>query len=146
MDWITDTIAIGNYIDAGDRQRREAEGIRSMICLNNKQRGVQAQAIGLEALANFDFIDGPGNSPDMFERAVLAVGKFAVQYPKLLVQCHAGRSRSVVVVAAHFMRANGWNPRQALAFVTLKRESAVADGLDRLLRSAFLFEAPKPGA
>ena len=140
MDWITDNIAIGNFVDAADQRMREANGIRSMICLNNKQRGAVAGQLGLDALANYDFIDGAGNSPDLFQRAVLKVAEFSERHPRLLVQCHAGRSRSVIIVAGHLMRMNGWSPKQALDYVTSRRESAVAPELESLLRAPFLSE------
>lgn len=143
MDWITDTIAIGNYLDAEDAELRRASGIRSMICLNGKQRGVQAEALNLDALENYDFVDGPGNDIALFQRAVQTVGRFAKRHPKLLVQCHAGRSRSVVVVAAHLMLIHGWNHNEALAHVASRRECALTAGIEKLLRSPFLYETRK---
>lgn len=140
MDWITDTIAIGNYLDAEDGELRRASGIRSMICLNGQQRGVLPATLDLDALENYDLKDGPGNDPAIFQRALLSVGCFAARHPKLLVQCHAGRSRSVIVVAAHLMLTRGWEAEQALAFVTARREAAVTAGLDRLLQSPFLYD------
>jgi len=140
MDWITDTLAIGNYLDAADTKLRQSNGIRSMICLNGELRGVKPQELGLEALENYDLKDGPGNDPAIFRRAVETVARFVSRTPKLLVQCHAGRSRSVIVVAAHLMRVHGWDSRQALSFVTAKREAALTAGIEELLRSPFLFE------
>jgi len=140
MDWITDTIAIGNYIDAEDGELRSTNGIRSMICLNGRLRGVRPEALNLDALENYDLKDGPGNDLSIFQRAVQSVGRFASHHPKLLVQCHAGRSRSVVVVAAHLMLVHGWNDQEALAFVTSKRESALTAGIEKLLRSPFLHD------
>ena len=143
MDWITDTIAIGNYVDAEDAELRRASGIRSMICLNGRLRGVQAEALELDALENYDLTDGPGNDIGIFQRAVQSVGRFSARYPKLLVQCHAGRSRSVVVVAAHLMLGRGLSDREALAFVASRRESALTAGIEKLLRSPFLYETRK---
>jgi hypothetical protein len=34
MDWITDTIAIGTYVEARNRLVRVGAGIRSIICLD----------------------------------------------------------------------------------------------------------------
>jgi protein-tyrosine phosphatase len=138
MDWITDTIAIGNYLDAEDGELRSANGIRSMICLNGRLRGVRADTLDLDAVDNYDLKDGPGNDVSLFQRAVQTVGRFASRHPKLLVQCHAGRSRSVVVVTAHLMLVHGWSEQSALAFVTSKRESALTAGIEKLLRSPFL--------
>ena len=138
MDWITETIAIGNYLDAEDADLRRSHGIRSMICLNGKLRGVRPETLGLDALDNYNLIDGPGNDPDIFRRAVDTVGRFARRHPKLLVQCHAGRSRSAIVVAAHLMRTCEWNADTALSFVASKREIALTSGIEDLLQSSFL--------
>ena len=140
MDWITDAIAIGNYIDAEDTEARLANGIRSMICLNGKLRGVRPETLKLDALDNYDLKDGPGNNLEIFRRAVENVGYSARRHPKLLVQCHAGRSRSVVIVAAHLMRTNQWSAQEALSFVSSKREAALTDGIELLLRAPFLHE------
>jgi protein-tyrosine phosphatase len=78
-----------------------------MICLNGKLRGVRAEMLGLDAVDNYDLKDGPGNNPHIFRRAVGAIGRFARRHPKLLVQCHVGRSRSVIEVAAHLIRSHG---------------------------------------
>ncbi len=78
MDWITNEIAIGNYLEALD---------------------VELQA------------------------------------PPVLVQCHAGRSRSAVVMAGYLVAVRGINPEAALHFVAEKRQIAVTAGLERLLDS-----------
>ncbi len=103
MTLITDTIAIGNFIDAEDRATREAAGIRSILCLNGLLQGCKPADCGVEALTCFNFHDGSGNDPWLFDRAVKIVGYYALQHPKLLVHCHAGRSRSVMVVACHLL-------------------------------------------
>lgn len=52
-------------------------------------------------------------------------GSYVLKHPKLLVHCHAGRSRSVMVVASHLVRQYGWDLRQALAFIHAKRPEIV---------------------
>ena len=141
MDWITDTIAIGNYLDAEDTTTRLTNGIKSMICLNGKLRGVSPETLQLDALDNYDLKDGPGNNLDIFRRAVESVGYSARRHPKLLVHCHAGRSRSVVVVAAHLMLTNKWSAQEALSFVSARREAALTEGIELLLRAPFLYKA-----
>jgi hypothetical protein len=125
MTFITDTIAIGNFIDAEDRAIREAAGIRSILCLNGLLQGCKPSDCGVEALTCFDLTDGSGNDPWIFDRAVRIVGHYALQHPKLLVHCHAGRSRSVMVVASHLVRQNAWDLRQALAYIHAKRPEIV---------------------
>lgn len=141
MDWITDTIAIGNYLDAEDTDLRLASGIRSMICLNGKLRGIAPETLQLDALENHDLKDGPGNNPDIFKRAVESISRFSKRHPKLLVQCHAGRSRSVIAVAAHLMKTEKMSSEEALAFVSARREVALTAGIEQLLRAPFLKSA-----
>ena len=67
MDWITDKIAIGNYLDAENADLRSEYSIRSMICLSGKLRGVSADALGLDALDNYDLKDSPATTPRSLE-------------------------------------------------------------------------------
>lgn len=138
MNWITDNIAIGNYLDAQDAVLHRAEGIRSVLCLDGKLRGIAPETMELAALAVFDFKDGPGNDPGVFKRAVETVSRLSKSHPKLLVQCHAGRSRSVITVAAHLMRSHKWSASQAISFIGGKREIAITPGIERLLQADWL--------
>ncbi len=142
MDWITDTIAIGNYLDAENLELRLSNNILSMICLNGKLRGVSARDLQLDALEVYDLKDGPGNNPEIFCRAVRSVGHLSRKHPRLLVQCHAGRSRSVIVVAGHLMIAHGWTSAEALSYVGARREMALTAGLEAILASP-VFRAMK---
>jgi hypothetical protein len=121
MTFITDTIAIGNFTDAVDHAAIMTAGIRSILCLNGLLSDRQPGDCGVEALTCFNFIDGSGNDPWLFERAVTTVGQYAKQSPKVLVHCHAGKSRSVMVVASHLVRQNGWDLPYALEFIQAKR-------------------------
>ncbi len=141
LNWITNAIAIGNFLDAEDRELHRSSVIRSLVCLSGRLCGVLPETLGLDFLENFDLKDGPGNDPATFRRAVEAVARAASRYPKLLVQCHAGRSRSVVVVAAHLMRSQGMSMDEALAHVASKREVALTAGIEKLLHSPFLYQS-----
>ncbi|MFZ2279988.1 MAG: dual specificity protein phosphatase [Prosthecobacter sp.] len=125
MTFITDTIAIGNFVDAENRAAMEVAGIRSILCLNGHFYDCTPADCGVEALTCFNLRDGPGNAPWLFDRAVKIVGEYALKHPKLLVHCHAGRSRSVMVVASHLVRMNAWDLRQALALIHAKRPEIV---------------------
>lgn len=125
MTFITDTIAIGNFVDAENRPARESAGIRSILCLNGHFYDYKPEDCGVEALTCFNFKDGTGNDPWLFDRAVRIVGEYVLKHSKLLVHCHAGRSRSVMVVASHLVRQNSWDLRQALAFIHAKRPEIV---------------------
>ena len=138
MNWITENVAIGNYLDAQDTALHQAEAIRSMVSLDGKLLGVEAATLQLDALEAFDLKDGPGNNPDHFKRAVETIARFARLYPKVLVQCHAGRSRSVIAVAAYLMRSQALSAEQALALIGARREIALTAGIERLLRAPWL--------
>lgn len=104
MDWITDDIAIGNYLDAQDAALLQREGIRSVICLDRTLQGKNPADMGLKIIEAIPLDDGPGNDVRLFHRAVDALTHLRKNAGPVLVQCHAGRSRSAVVVAGHFMR------------------------------------------
>lgn len=125
MTFITDTIAIGNFVDAENHAAMEAAGIRFILCLNGHFYDCTQADCGVEALTCFNLRDGPGNDPWLFDPAVKIVGEYALKHPKLLVHCHAGRSRSFMVVASHLVRQNAWDLRQALAFIHAKRPEIV---------------------
>lgn len=136
MTFVTDRIAIGNCRDAIDLEGIRAAGIRSILCLNGQLRGRSPESCGVEALRVFDLRDGPGNDPRLFEHALRTVGAYSRKHPRLLVHCHAGRSRSVVVVAGHLMQAEGWSSAEAIEFIAQRREIALTPGIMGLLDSA----------
>ncbi|MEZ6196757.1 MAG: dual specificity protein phosphatase [Planctomycetota bacterium] len=105
MDWITETIAIGNHRDARDEALIAREGLRSALSLDGSLIETRAGAPGaFETIECFRLIDGPGNDSGLFLRALNAFEYLVRRHPPVLVQCHAGRSRSVVLVAALLMR------------------------------------------
>lgn len=128
-------IAIGNYLDAQDADLLQREGIRSVICLDRTLQGKNPADLGLKIIEAIPLDDGPGNDLRLFERAVDALATLRCNAGPVLVQCHAGRSRSAVVVAGHFMKTLGIDADDALARIAVKREIAVTAGLERLLES-----------
>ena len=133
MDWITDQIAIGNYLDAQDVELLRREGIASIVSLDGSLAGRAPADLGVQKIAVVQLTDGPGNDRDVFFRAVDTLSRFVVASPPVLVQCHAGRSRSAVIVAGHFIRTRGVQPDEALRLVAAKRELQVMPGLDSML-------------
>ena len=61
MDWITETIAIGNCFDAQDVETLRREGIASILGLTTSLEGVEAQALGVRQVCLVPLIDGAGN-------------------------------------------------------------------------------------
>ncbi len=135
MNWITDRIAIGNYVEAKNRDLLQEEGIRSALSLDRTLQGVEPSEIGLEAIAVAPLEDGPDNDLWFFRRAVEALTDLVQNHAPVLVQCTAGRSRSPVVVAGYLMKTQGLTAEEALALVASKRDIKVSPGLERLLEN-----------
>lgn len=134
MDWITETIAIGNRIDAHDSVLREQNGFCSLISLDGSMTDDQALAVGYDDCVCISMVDGPGNNVDIFRSVVQALIDMTEESPPVLVHCHAGRSRSVTVVAGYMVKTKGWSVQAAYDFIAAKRETAVQAGLPELLR------------
>ena len=129
MDWITDTIAIGTFLEARSHTLRVDAGIRSIICLDAVLRDPDEPNLDVDDYEVIDLADGPGNDPRRL------VGVLSEQSPKLLVHCRAGRSRSVVVVAGYLMRERHWSCDEAIAFLGGRRDIQLTPGIEELLRS-----------
>jgi len=134
MDWITDTIAIGTFLEARNHALCVEAGIRSIICLDALLCDPDESTLDVDDYEVIDFVDGPGNDPRLFDQAVRLVGVLSVQSPKLLVHCRAGRSRSAVVVAGYLMRERHWSCDKAIAFVAKRRDIQLTPGIEALLR------------
>lgn len=70
MDAITERIWIGNYIDAKDGAAIAKAGIRSILCLDDCGAAAPAKVVGVDRLEVIELIDGAGNPPEKFLRAV----------------------------------------------------------------------------
>lgn len=133
MDWITESIAIGNYLEAQDKDLLAQEGLRSALSLDGTLKGDKAQELGLDQIVSTVLIDGDGNDLRVIAGAIESLMYLVQLNPPVLVQCHAGRSRSVAVVAGYLMRMKALDPDDAIALVTAKRNAMLADGLRNLL-------------
>jgi len=134
VDWITDQVAIGNYLEAQDAALLMQHGFRSALSLDGSLAERHAAEIGLAEVVTYKLIDGPGNDIRVFRFAVEDLRRLAASHGPVLVQCHAGRSRSAVVVAAHLMEVLGIGSGEALARVAAKREVNITPALVDLLR------------
>ncbi len=132
MDCITNTIWIGNYLDARDQQAQAQAGIRSILCLDGCLADAKAEAIGVERIEVVQLIDGAGNPPEKFLRAVRLLQELASRHPPVLVHCHAGQSRSAAVVCKYFMM-EGDSLSYAMRKITSRRKVAIIAGLQEAL-------------
>ncbi len=133
MDWITESVAIGNYLDARDEKMLREHGFRSAVSLDATLKKGDEDDLPYRAIASYNLVDGPGNDPRVFLHALDALVRLVDSAPPVLVQCHAGRSRSVILVAAYLMRLHGHDEDEALAEVERKREVAITQGIEGLL-------------
>lgn len=133
MDWIIENVAIGNYLEAQDGALLRTHGIRSVLSLDGSLTVAQVGVLGVAEIAAHRLEDGEGNDLQTLVRAVDSLGRLASLHAPVLVQCHAGRSRSVVVVAGYLMRTLGLDADSAVAAIAAKREINVSPALTKLL-------------
>jgi len=135
LDWIESDIAIGNFVDAKDAELLKAALIASALSLDGTLSGVIPSTLGLKRIEVVRLEDGPGNGLRSFQQAVDALHILTQEAPPVLVQCHAGRSRSVVVVAGLLMKRLNLDAGSALERVGARRERAITPGLERILEN-----------
>lgn len=135
MDWITETIAIGNRFEALDSALRKKSGFRSLVSLDGSMTDDQVLAVGYDDYVCISMVDGPGNDIVSFRNVVQALIDMTEESPPVLVHCHAGRSRSVTVVAGYLIKTRGWSVQKAYDFIAMKRETAVQAGVSELLKN-----------
>lgn len=133
MDWILPNVAIGSARDAGDRDLLAREGVHSVLGLVPTLAQVDPEDWGLQDIEVVELLDGRGNRPERYLQAVDTLESLVDHSPPVLVHCHAGRSRSVVVVAGYLVRTRGLSPAAALAFISARREIQVTAGLESLV-------------
>lgn len=94
ITWITNNIAIGNSSDA-----RTADKNIFNYVLN--------VAIDLDIADDFRWrhkiglLDGPGNHPAIFRAIIELLVALTTENKRVLVHCHEGKSRSVMVVSTY---------------------------------------------
>ncbi len=133
MDRITDSIWIGNYLDARDREALANAGIRSILCLDGCMADARAEDVSVGRIEVVELIDGAGNPPEKFLRAVRMLRDLASKHSPVLVHCHAGQSRSAAVVCKFFMQEDGNSLGEAMRRITLKRRVTIIAGLQEAL-------------
>jgi hypothetical protein len=102
---VTENLFIGSSDDA---ENVKALGVGGVLNVAYDLRGssgwpqVEYMQVGL--------IDGPGNLPDAYHAAVLALGELTARHHQVLVCCHTGsRSLAVVLMFMEFSSRRGWD-------------------------------------
>jgi len=70
VDWITNEVAIGNYLEALDAAFLKQHGFRSALSLDGTLTEKHAAQFGLSEVASYRLIDGPGNDLRVFRFAI----------------------------------------------------------------------------
>jgi len=133
MHKTTERIWIGNSDEAKDRGSLQVADIRSALCLDGCMTRVRAEEAGVDRVEVVELIDGCGNRPEEFLRAVRLLRDLAAKHPPVLVHCYAGRSRSAAVVCKFLLREEGNSLAEALRRIISQRKVAIAAGLQDLL-------------
>jgi protein-tyrosine phosphatase len=133
MDWITDQVAIGNYLEAQDVELLRRHGFRSVLSLDGTLADEHAADLGLAEVVSVRLVDGSGNDVRLFRFAIESLGRLAVALPPVLVHCQLGRSRSAAIVAGYLMRSQGVAPPEAIALIAAKRDISIAVALEAML-------------
>ncbi|HLX72298.1 MAG TPA: dual specificity protein phosphatase [Verrucomicrobiae bacterium] len=133
MDQITDEIWIGSFNDAQDCKALADSDIQSILCLDGCLRGREARELGVERIEVVELIDGRGNRPEVFLRAVALLAELKKRHAPVLVHCHAGQSRSAAVVCKFFMKHEANSLSEAMKKITSRRKVAIQSGLQEAL-------------
>jgi hypothetical protein len=127
MDWITEQIAVGNFVDA----LLLPPEVDVVLCL---KPGCCEHREDVEMLY-IPLIDGSGNNPARYIEAVAFIQQCVAERKRILVHCHAGKSRSVCMVARYFMESEGITREAALARVSDKREIYLTPGIEEIFET-----------
>lgn len=132
MDWITPQIAIGNFINAQNASPAEIDAIlclKTGCCDENDDR--------------FDILclplkDGVGNTRRDITDAIDFIDGVVSDGKKILVHCHAGRSRSVCIVARYLILKQYMTQQQALDKIESIRDIFLSPGIEELFKIKLL--------
>ena len=127
MDWITENIAIGNFVDALSVSTTDVDAI---LCLKDD---CCAEDDASFYVSHTPLVDGAGNDPWLVEEAVAFIDSIVRSGKKVLVLCHAGRSRSVCIVARYLVEKKGISVRSALSLIRTKRDVHLSPGTSDIL-------------
>jgi protein-tyrosine phosphatase len=125
VDWITDHIAIGSFLEV----QSLPDGIDAVLCLREDCCETRSD---VDVLC-IPLIDGPGNASRDIDDALAFIEEVVNAGQRILVHCHAGLSRSVVVVARYLTRTRGLTTQAALDLISARREIDLSPGIEELL-------------
>jgi hypothetical protein len=107
ITFITNNIAIGNSSDARNAKNRTFENTTDYF------DSILNVAIDLDIEDGFKWrhkvglLDGPGNHPYTFISAVILLAALSHDGRRVLIHCHEGKSRSVMVASTYLSIVEG---------------------------------------
>ena len=118
MDRICDRVFIGNYLDALAPDKLAEAGVRSVLSLDGTLAGADYTGQGIAEIVVVELIDGAGNRPEVFLRAVTivrpnwldssvvaeAVASWAGGVSSVVSAASASQSLSLAINAASYLR------------------------------------------
>lgn len=139
MDFITNRLAIGNSNDARNVEMLFSKGIGGLlnvaIDLDISHFQSSSGGCGLSTTSSHKFpleyqkvgmIDGAGNDKTVLIAALYMLDNLLSRHDKVMVHCHAGVSRSSIVVASYLVHRRGiaLDIDKAVEIVRRKRKGA----------------------
>ncbi|XP_060618552.2 dual specificity protein phosphatase 12 [Anolis sagrei] len=126
----------GLYVGPAGKSGKAAErpaGVTALLSVDSEPPG----EVGLEDVLHLEALDQPGS--DLLSRLDQAAAFIdrvrGKEKGALLVQCHAGVSRSVAVVTAYLMKANDLPFEEAYAFIqAIKPDAKMNEGFEWQLK------------
>lgn len=130
MDWVLSNLAVGNFHDAEARDL--CNFVDTIICIR-ESCGCNAR----EDVSVFSkpLIDGNGNRANDMAEILDHVHEALTHGDRVLVHCHAGRSRSVAVVARYLMVTQALTREQAIQKIRAVRDIQLTPGIESVLRA-----------
>lgn len=119
MDFITESIAIGTFVEAQDAALLSTSGITGMLCLaHDRMRDVPPPGVEKDS---WPLEDGAGNRRSDVDGALRKLDRLLARHARVLVHCNAGKSRSCGLVALWIARRERISLDAAIARVAEKR-------------------------
>jgi protein-tyrosine phosphatase len=94
---------------------------------------MKPDTLGVNQIEVGELVDGRGNKPEVFLRAIALLKKLKVKHSPVLVHCLAGQSRSAAVVCKFLMKEEGASLGHAMKRITSKRKVVIVAGLQETL-------------
>lgn len=123
INWVTDRIAVGAWVETDDKMRAAAKsGITHIIDMTWECDDTPlAKPYGIKVLVNAVDDDFQPKPPEILRRGVeFALSVLQQPNSKLLIHCVAGRHRGPMMALAVFCRL-GWSIEDAMRLISERR-------------------------